>query len=389
VGPTDDDLRIRSATARDLYLGAANDHLIIKTTTGNVGIGTTTPSSKLEVHSAAGALATFSGTISGQYVQLRNYATNPTWGFEFLEGSTARAYITRTSDSRLSFWAGDGSTEDLVILDSGNVGIGTTSPYAKLSVAGSSHLGGDLVATGTVKLSGLPISTTGNYVCIDTTTNQITSGTTCTLSSTRFKNNIQDLDLGLSTVLALNPITFQFKQGYGDNGATTQLGFVAEQADAIDPRLVPHDENGLPSGFNYQNYTAVLTKAIQELNAKITASTTPQNTSLLSSLKEWVGDKITATLGIFQTVETKKLCVEDICVTREEFKKILLQANVTETVPDPIPVPSSTPAPTLPEPIASTTPETTPTPEPEPIVIPEVIPEPESALLSETIEIIP
>jgi hypothetical protein len=272
---------------------------------------------------------------------------------------------------------------------SGNVGIGTTSPYAKLSVAGSSHLGGDLVATGTVKLSGLPISTTGNYVCIDTTTNQITSGTTCTLSSTRFKNNIQDLDLGLSTVLALNPITFQFKQGYGDNGATTQLGFVAEQADAIDPRLVPHDENGLPSGFNYQNYTAVLTKAIQELNAKITASTTPQNTSLLSSLKEWVGDKITATLGIFQTVETKKLCVEDICVTREEFKKILLQANVTETVPDPIPVPSSTPAPTLPEPIASTTPETTPTPEPEPIVIPEVIPEPESALLSETIEIIP
>jgi hypothetical protein len=351
---------------------------------GNVGIGNIAPSYNLDVRGTATSYIRSDATSANSTASILLDNDSRLWGIELYGGNSTR--------DDLRFFDFTANATRMSIDSSGNVGIGTTSPYAKLSVAGSSHLGGDLVATGTVKLSGLPISTTGNYVCIDTTTNQITSGTTCTLSSTRFKNNIQDLDLGLSTVLALNPITFQFKQGYGDNGATTQLGFVAEQADAIDPRLVPHDENGLPSGFNYQNYTAVLTKAIQELNAKITASTTPQNTSLLSSLKEWVGDKITVASGYFKNifadeVTAKKanietLCVGQTCVTEDQLKSLLQNNNVASTPLVPTSPPPTTSTTT--ELIATTTPGTTS----EPVVTP-VIPEPSPTETVPAVEPIP
>jgi hypothetical protein len=283
---------------------------------GNVGIGSTTPGSKLSITgSGTGtgrAFAVADSSNSEKFNILDNGNVNiglGSWttasseklfvtGNAMIQGSDgwngngdiAGLWFGNTGSQRLGFGykygsgfavdvyksggsgflGGTNSTNALTILDvSGNVGIGTTSPSDKFAVSGSTFLGGNVTATGTLALSGLSLSTTGNYLCIDTTTNQITSGTTCTLSSARFKNNVQNLDLGLDTVLALRPVTFNFNNGYGDNGSTDQLGFVAEEADAIDPRLVPHDKDGLPSGFNYQNYTAVLTKAIQEQQKQI------------------------------------------------------------------------------------------------------------------------
>ncbi len=110
------------------------DTLYVDIDNNRVGIGNLTPDTPLVVQAGSGALATFRGTVTGQYIRLTNTATNPTWGFEFVEGSSARGYITRTSDDRFSIWAGDGSTEDFVVLDSGNVGIGTTSPTSLLHV---------------------------------------------------------------------------------------------------------------------------------------------------------------------------------------------------------------------------------------------------------------
>ena len=295
-------------------------------------------------------------------------------------------------------------TNLLTVSQSGNLGIGSSSPAYGLSVAG------------TVGFSGLSLSTTGNYLCMDTVTNQITSGTLCTLSSSRFKQNIQDLNLGLDAVLALKPVTFKFKQGYGDNGATEQLGFVAEQADAIDPRLVPHDKDGLPSGFNYQNYTAVLTKAIQEQqlqinslkNATSSSTTIIQQTyisatsaeptesfistvatavkSLISSAGEFVVSTIRSTLAIFDRVETKELCIGTTCVTEDQLKELLSRNNVTASVY----VPPSDISTTTPEIVATSTPtvqieETTATSdaviEPTSVtpITPEVILEPEVA----------
>lgn len=89
----------------------------------NVGIGTTTPSAKLHVLSASG------------YSILENTTSGTTGGLQ-LKNAAVSSYIG-TNGSKVYVYAGDGTTEDVTILNNGNVGIGTITPYAKLSVSGS------------------------------------------------------------------------------------------------------------------------------------------------------------------------------------------------------------------------------------------------------------
>ncbi|MDO8728342.1 MAG: SdiA-regulated domain-containing protein, partial [bacterium] len=137
------------------------------TTTGNVGIGTTTPYSKLSVWGA--------GTGSGQTFAVVNSA----------------------------------STTLLQVLDNGNVGIGTTSPYAKLSVVGET-VSAYFTATTTSN------NTFPNLLATNSTTTNATSTNffATTASSTNLFSSIASLgSLTLGTPLAVT------------SGGTGQLSF--------------------------------------------------------------------------------------------------------------------------------------------------------------------
>ncbi|MBT4376038.1 hypothetical protein HOD29_01555, partial [archaeon] len=85
---------------------------------GNVGIGTTSPNDILHLSSLGNPKIRVEDTTSNKYVQMGhgdNYATFNA------QGSTAYWFQT------------DGDTK-MTILSGGNVGIGTTSPTAKLDV---------------------------------------------------------------------------------------------------------------------------------------------------------------------------------------------------------------------------------------------------------------
>ena len=82
---------------------------------GNVGIGTRQPQYTLHLSGDAGGVWT---------------------GVQMTEG-VVNSYVTNTG-TRLGFYAGDGSTEDVTILNDGSVGIGKADPKAKLDVAGGS-----------------------------------------------------------------------------------------------------------------------------------------------------------------------------------------------------------------------------------------------------------
>jgi hypothetical protein len=221
-----------------------------------------------------------------------------------------------------------------------------TMDVTKLNVgAGGLYSGGGLSATGTISFMGNTVSTTGNYLCYNTTTKLITNGTTCTLSSSKFKTDIEPLGYATSTgftnaldeVMALKPVKFKFINGYGDDGASDQLGFIAEDVYKVDPRLTPLDASGAPAGFYYQQYEAILTQAIQELNVKLdiisTSTSFVSNRTILDSLGYYAGQLVDGVVHFAKlavdsiTAKSVKaqdeVCIGSTCVTESQLKSML------------------------------------------------------------------
>ncbi|WP_249693724.1 shufflon system plasmid conjugative transfer pilus tip adhesin PilV [Stappia sp. WLB 29] len=109
---------------------------------GKVGIGTSSPTRKLEVQAGNDHLARFTGTVDGSsYLELHNNgAAAKGIGLALGSGASAEAYLryNLASDS-WEIYAGGGGTGDrkMVITATGNVGIGTTSPADTLDVNGT------------------------------------------------------------------------------------------------------------------------------------------------------------------------------------------------------------------------------------------------------------
>lgn len=85
-----------------------------------------------------------------------------------------------------------------------------------------------------------------------------------TASDRRMKKNIQDMNYGLSTLLKLRPVTYEWKEH--DNG--TRLGFIAQELEEVIPEIVTQDEKG-NYGVRYAELIPVLTKCIKEQQTQI------------------------------------------------------------------------------------------------------------------------
>ena len=101
-------------------------------THGDVGIGTTTPTSKLDISDAVDRVMNANG--EGQFE-----ITGSGYTFGIAMGATTTALYHNSSGRSLSL--GTNETERLTILGGGEVGIGTTSPSYKLTVADSTANG--------------------------------------------------------------------------------------------------------------------------------------------------------------------------------------------------------------------------------------------------------
>jgi hypothetical protein len=193
-----------------------------------------------------------------------------------------------------SNWITSGSD---IYRSSGNVGIGIDSPAYKLHVGGSIFAADDICSNG------------GTY-CL------------ASFSDQRLKKDVVSFSSGtLDKILTLNPVSYKWNDTYlnehkGSVGATdTKFGFIAQELDIVFPEVVVHPVTpGGYLGVDYSKLTAVLTQGIKELYAMV-----DDIKSKLDSVLAWFSN---GNLNIQNDV-----CVDDVCVTKEEFKQMLLNTK--------------------------------------------------------------
>lgn len=109
------------------YSGGYGDRMVIKNT-GNIGIGTSSPTSKLHVINAGTSNPSLTHGAAAMF------ALAPGSGTELVMGGMAGSPYTAWIQHRHQ--TNDGSSFNLALQPSGgNVGIGTTSPSALLTVS--------------------------------------------------------------------------------------------------------------------------------------------------------------------------------------------------------------------------------------------------------------
>ena len=297
------------ASSNSLVLGSING-INGSTADTNVGIGTTSPSTRLHVK-GTGIVRTLvdSDSNSGFQVALNG---SPKWTLATGTGNQFQIY--NESLGQNAVWINQTNN---------NFGVGTTTPAEKVDVAvNSGHiLLGDpgclsgftaigfgtslagcanysMVGNGTDTIINRPTGGTISFREANSTQMSIASGGAVTVngtlavfnisapgsiplcydgitsklaqcsSSLRYKTNLAPYRAGLDVVSRLRPITFDWKQG-----GMHDVGFGAEDVAKVDPLLVTHNREGEIEGVKYDRISAVLVNAVKEQQAQISLLT--------------------------------------------------------------------------------------------------------------------
>ena len=89
-------------------------------------------------------------------------------------------------------------------------------------------------------------------------------------SSSRYKEEIRDMDDASSGLLQLRPVTFYYKPKYTNGPRTLQYGLIAEEVAEVYPDLVVYDEKtGQPQTVAYHLVNAMLLNEVQKQQRRI------------------------------------------------------------------------------------------------------------------------
>jgi hypothetical protein len=243
---------------------------------GNVGIGTSSPAHKLHLSATTTDIAQFQGSSKSMYLYQDvgglGWATGTSFsgsgmyfgdtngtiqyntsgsekmritsGGQLLVNTTSSLYslvrlsVKQTTGDRTmevwSAWSGDQGTEALNITKYDNVS--TTSQVFQRFVINN----GD-TNSGQINANGASQAAFGSY------------------SDIRLKENIEDLPNQLNKINSLRPVEFDYLDGSGH-----QIGFIAQEMQEVYPDAVGEDENGMLSITGWAKTEARLVKAIQE-----------------------------------------------------------------------------------------------------------------------------
>jgi hypothetical protein len=321
---------ILNSTSKNMQLSAGSGNLFINRTNGNVGIGTTSPEFGLHIKGTypkgylivernntnglgpAGMVVfkTDGKTIGdGQIISIHGLdSANNDQSYGQIRTEIVNSTSTNEA-SKLHFWnmkAGT-ITQQMIITNDGNVGIGTTSPSQKLDVngnvnattyygAGTGLTGtaasltvGDLSCTdciGTTEIADSYLLNTGdaasgNYTFdtstlhIDSTNNRVGIGDATpsyTLevngnvsaiafyysSDERLKKDVKTIENPIDKIKDLRGVSFKWKEN-----DQKSIGLIAQEVEKIIPELISQGGEGYKS-VQYGNVVALLIESTKE-----------------------------------------------------------------------------------------------------------------------------
>jgi len=250
-----------------LNLPAADGTVVYENASGNVGIGTSSPSSKLHVaggsestirNTASAGSSWFVGSNAASYI-LHNESNTP---MVFTTNSTERARIDSSGNLLVNRTSGLGSARFVVEQDTT-----TANPMAvsnPKSAAGSDYAiifyrAGSIVGSVQTSLSATQFVTSSDY---------------------RLKKDVQPMIGALAKIAQLKPCTYTWK-ATGEVGQ----GFIAHELAGVVPECVTGEKDavdvdgnpvyqGIDTSFLVATLTAGLQEAvamIEELKAKVAA----------------------------------------------------------------------------------------------------------------------
>lgn len=267
---------------------SSSSNLVWDNTNFRLGIGTTAPAGQLHIQSNADALLLVKADADNvndednPRIELKQDGTSVTGalGYEGLANATYSGtaandlyMVNEYTGSGLAF--GTSSTVRMVVSSAGNVGIHESTPDYPLQVngviapsttganLGTSTLrwdlyGNDIFANAGVMLTGIGTGT-GTTLVIDGSGNVLKQ-----TSSSRYKTDIEDLEVNTENVYALEPVSFTWK----DQG-TRDFGLKAEDVAETLPELVNFDQAGEPESVKYAQLSVLLLVELKKQKEEI------------------------------------------------------------------------------------------------------------------------
>jgi hypothetical protein len=139
------------------------DYFTIAGSTGYIGIGSNTPSQKLEVNGNALIKTAFIGTIPAfgdDYTSFSQISRTGSGDYSLISDKDGTTYLNAKSSQDIRFRINN--IDNAILSLNGNFGIGTTTPAAKLEVNGNTRITGSLLVNGSSLVAGFnPTPRTG------------------------------------------------------------------------------------------------------------------------------------------------------------------------------------------------------------------------------------
>ena len=202
------------------------------------------------------------GTETTNYVDLGINSSNYNNGTSSLLNGANNAYLYSKGED---FAIGNASSSKSIIFFTG--GDGPSNEKFRINSSGVVLNSAIAFSTSGVTTDILP-STSGTYNLGSSSKrwNYIYSSNLLQVSDARLKTNIINSNYGLTAILRIRPVTYNWKEG---DDKQTKIGFLAQELRKVVPEAVVGNESQETLAVNYTEIIPILVKAIQEQQQQI------------------------------------------------------------------------------------------------------------------------